>query len=112
MRTASLKALAKALLCVNGRPICLYGGTMAGQSFMKGDPWCALLTAFMLCRYGRPDATDEEVHEAAKAASIHDSIVGRFPQQYNTIVGERGLRLSGGAAHASTLIIGASAMYT
>ncbi|CAL5222423.1 g4785 [Coccomyxa viridis] len=47
-------------------------------------------------RYGRPDATDEEVHEAAKAASIHDSIVGRFPQQYDTIVGERGLRLSGG----------------
>lgn len=50
----------------------------------------------LLRRYGRPDATDEEVHEAAKAASIHDSIVGRFPQQYDTIVGERGLRLSGG----------------
>ena len=50
----------------------------------------------LLSRYGRPDATDEEVHEAAKAASIHDSIVGRFPQQYDTIVGERGLRLSGG----------------
>ena len=49
------------------------------------------------CRYGRPDATDEEVHEAAQAAMIHDSIVGRFPQQYDTIVGERGLRLSGGA---------------
>ena len=48
------------------------------------------------CRYGRPDATDEEVHEAAQAAMIHDSIVGRFPQQYDTIVGERGLRLSGG----------------
>ena len=51
-----------------------------------------------LRRYGRPDATDEEVHEAARAAAIHDSIVGRFPQQYDTIVGERGLRLSGGAA--------------
>ena len=80
---------------------------------------CALLTAFMLCRYGRPNATDEEVHEAAKAASIHDSIVGRFPQQYDTIVGERGLRLSGGAAHTSTLseglgftVVGAFAMYT
>lgn len=51
----------------------------------------------LLRRYGRPDATDEEVHEAARAAAIHDSIVGRFPQQYDTIVGERGLRLSGGA---------------
>ncbi len=41
------------------------------------------------------------MHEAAKAAAIHDSIVGRFPQQYDTIVGERGLRLSGGATSVS-----------
>ena len=40
--------------------------------------------------------TDEEVHEAAEAASIHESITTRFPQGYDTIVGERGLRLSGG----------------
>ena len=59
--------------------------------------WTSLQQVNGWCRYGRPDATDEEVHEAAKAAMIHDSIVGRFPQQYDTIVGERGLRLSGGA---------------
>ncbi|CAL8467522.1 g7060 [Coccomyxa elongata] len=47
-------------------------------------------------RYGRPSATDEEVHEAAEAASIHESITTRFPQGYDTVVGERGLRLSGG----------------
>ena len=47
-------------------------------------------------RYGRPSATDEEVHAAAAAASIHDAITLRFPQQYQTVVGERGLRLSGG----------------
>ena len=58
--------------------------------------WTSLQQVNGWCRYGRPDATDEEVHEAAKAAMIHDSIVGRFPQQYDTIVGERGLRLSGG----------------
>ena len=58
-------------------------------------------SACLLCRCGRPDAAGEEVHEAAKAASIHDSIVGRFPQQYNTIVGERGLRLSGGQTSVS-----------
>lgn len=51
-----------------------------------------------MCRYGRPDATDEEVHQAAEAASIHESIMTRFPQQYQTVVGERGLRLSGGAS--------------
>ncbi|BDA42838.1 ATP-binding cassette sub-family B member 6, mitochondrial [Coccomyxa sp. Obi] len=47
-------------------------------------------------QYGRPSATDEEVYEAAEAASIHESITTRFPQGYDTIVGERGLRLSGG----------------
>jgi ATP-binding cassette subfamily B (MDR/TAP) protein 6 len=36
------------------------------------------------------------VHEAAQAASIHEPIMNRFPQQYQTVVGERGLRLSGG----------------
>lgn len=47
-------------------------------------------------RYGRPSATDEEVYEAARAASIHEAIETRFPQGYATVVGERGLRLSGG----------------
>ncbi|KAK9915875.1 hypothetical protein WJX75_005561 [Coccomyxa subellipsoidea] len=47
-------------------------------------------------QYGRPGARDEEVYEAAKAASIHESISTRFPQGYQTVVGERGLRLSGG----------------
>ena len=46
-------------------------------------------------RYGRPDATDEEIVTAAKAASIHDTIA-RMPQGYETLVGERGVRLSGG----------------
>lgn len=46
-------------------------------------------------RYGRPSATDEEVVEAAKAASIHDVIM-RTEHGYNTMVGERGVKLSGG----------------
>ncbi|KAG0004281.1 ATP-binding cassette sub- B member 6, mitochondrial [Entomortierella chlamydospora] len=45
--------------------------------------------------YGRTDATKEEVEAAAKAAQIHDKIMN-FPELYNTRVGERGLRLSGG----------------
>ncbi|KAF9175111.1 Homocysteine S-methyltransferase 1 [Mortierella sp. AD011] len=45
--------------------------------------------------YGRTDATKEEVEAAAKAAQIHDKIMD-FPELYNTRVGERGLRLSGG----------------
>ncbi|EFX62242.1 hypothetical protein DAPPUDRAFT_68106, partial [Daphnia pulex] len=46
-------------------------------------------------QYGRVDATDEEVYEAARAADIHDRILG-FPDGYETVVGERGLKLSGG----------------
>jgi ATP-binding cassette, subfamily B, heavy metal transporter len=46
-------------------------------------------------RYGRPDATDEEVIEAARMAQIHD-FIENLPQGYASEVGERGLKLSGG----------------
>ncbi len=46
-------------------------------------------------RYGRPDATDEEVIAAAKAAQAHDFIMS-FPDGYDTVVGQRGVNLSGG----------------
>ncbi|MBQ4638762.1 MAG: ABC transporter ATP-binding protein [Clostridia bacterium] len=45
--------------------------------------------------YGRLDATDEEVIEAAKRANIHDYIM-TMPEGYDTVIGERGVRLSGG----------------
>lgn len=45
--------------------------------------------------YARPEATMEEIEEAAKAANIHEDIL-HMPEQYETKVGERGLRLSGG----------------
>ena len=46
-------------------------------------------------RYARPDATQEELESAAKRANIHETIVS-FPDGYDTVVGERGYRLSGG----------------
>lgn len=45
--------------------------------------------------YGKPDASDEEIIEAAKKANIHDFIMS-LPDGYDTYVGERGTRLSGG----------------
>jgi len=45
--------------------------------------------------YGKPDALDEEVIEAAKKAHIYDFIMS-LPEEFNTLVGERGVKLSGG----------------
>jgi ATP-binding cassette subfamily B protein len=46
-------------------------------------------------RFAKPDATDEELYAAARAAQIHDHIAG-LPDGYDTVVGERGYRFSGG----------------
>ncbi|KAF7831209.1 ABC transporter B family member 25-like [Senna tora] len=52
-------------------------------------------TIFHNIHYGRLSATKEEVFEAARQAAIHDTIMN-FPEKYSTVVGERGLKLSGG----------------
>ncbi|HKE78038.1 MAG TPA: ABC transporter ATP-binding protein [Solirubrobacteraceae bacterium] len=46
-------------------------------------------------RFAKPDATDEELEDAARAAQIHELIAG-LPEGYDTVVGERGYRFSGG----------------
>ena len=48
-----------------------------------------------MCIRDRPDATDAELEAAARAANIHETIAS-FPEGYDTVVGERGYRLSGG----------------
>ncbi|GAU46637.1 hypothetical protein TSUD_246630 [Trifolium subterraneum] len=52
-------------------------------------------TIFHNIHYGRLSSTEEEVYEAARKAAIHDTIMS-FPEKYSTVVGERGLKLSGG----------------
>ena len=46
-------------------------------------------------RFARPDATDEEIEQAARAAQVHETIA-ELPEGYDTVVGERGFRFSGG----------------
>lgn len=53
-------------------------------------------------RYGRLEATDEEVEEAAKAANAHDFIM-RLPDKYETVLGERGSRVSVGERQRITI---------
>jgi subfamily B ATP-binding cassette protein MsbA len=53
-------------------------------------------------RYGRKDATEDEVIEAAKQAYIHD-VIAELPQGYQTEIGERGSKLSGGERQRLTI---------
>jgi len=59
------------------------------------DPVIFSANALENIRYGRMDATDEEVMQAARAALV-DEFIGRLPEGYQTFLGERGTRLSGG----------------
>jgi len=64
-------------------------------SMVPQDPVLFHRTLMENIRYGRPEATDQEVFAAAKAANCHDFIKAT-PEGYNTYVGERGIKLSGG----------------
>jgi len=59
------------------------------------DPVIFSTTALENIRYGRPGASDAEIHAAARAAHA-DEFLERLPQGYDTFLGERGVRLSGG----------------
>ncbi len=77
IRTIKLRSLREQIAIVLQEPL-LFSGTIAEN-----------------IRYGRLDATDDEVIEAAKAANAHE-FISALPQGYETIVGEKGAGLSGG----------------
>jgi len=77
LRELDLEALRGAMAVVSQDPM-LFSGTIAEN-----------------IRYGRLDATDEEVEAAARSANAHEFIAA-FPERYATLVGERGVQLSGG----------------
>ncbi len=63
--------------------------------FVPQDPALFHRSLMDNIRYGRRDATDEEVVEASKKAHAHE-FISSLPEGYNTLVGERGIKLSGG----------------
>jgi len=77
IRELTLKSLRDQISIVLQEPL-LFAGTIADN-----------------IRYGRLEATMEEVFEAAKAANAHDFVMA-LPQKYDTVLGERGVQLSGG----------------
>lgn len=64
-------------------------GVVPQQPFLFSD------TIAHNIRFGKPDATEEEIEKAAKQASVHANIIG-FKAGYETMLGERGITLSGG----------------
>src|SRR5690606_368077 len=71
-------------------------------AFIPQEPFLFSTTVYENIAYGRPDATLEEVEEAARKARAHDFIAA-LPQGYQTLVGERGAGLSGGQKQRITI---------
>eukprot|EP01083_Nonionella_stella_P067673 179147_1 len=70
--------------------------TLRGQiGLVQQEPSLFNTSIIENIRYGRSDATDEEVVDAAKSANIHESIEA-FPEKYETLCGEKGSKMSGG----------------
>lgn len=76
---------------------------MKQVAFVFQSPFLLHDTVFENIRLGKPEATKEEVYEAAKAASAHEFISSELPEGYDTIVGERGSTLSGGQRQRITI---------
>jgi len=75
---------------------------LANIAIVGQDPFLFNTTIAENIRYGRRDASLEQIMEAARAASIHDFIQSQ-PESYDTIVGEQGVRLSGGQKQRLTI---------
>jgi len=75
---------------------------MAQIALVSQEPFLFDTTIADNIRYGRPDASDEDVFEAASAARV-DEFVDQLPEGYRTKVGEFGLRLSGGQRQRITI---------
>jgi subfamily B ATP-binding cassette protein MsbA len=71
-------------------------------AMVSQQPFLFNTTLMENIRYGRRDATDDEVYEAARQAQIHDFIVN-LPLGYLTVTGERGSKLSGGQMQRVTI---------
>jgi ABC-type multidrug transport system fused ATPase/permease subunit len=84
-------------LYIAGKPLSDYPlAALRDQiAYVPQDAYLFSGTIYENIRYGKPDASEADIHAAAKAAFAHEFIT-EFPDGYQTVVGERGARLSGG----------------
>lgn len=85
------------MITINGIPIEDYSLRSLREmiSYVPQDPFLYNVSIRENIRYGRISASDEEIEQAAKDAYVHEFIT-RQPEGYDTVVGERGVKLSGG----------------
>lgn len=84
-------------ISIDGRPLptILQASLRAQMGVVSQESFLLNISVRENIRIGKRDASEEEIVRAAKAAEIHDAILA-MPQQYDTVVGERGGKLSGG----------------
>jgi ATP-binding cassette, subfamily B, bacterial len=84
-------------VCIDGHDVRTLTVESLGRSvgFVTQETYLFHTSVAENLRYGRPGASDAEMHAAAAAAALHDRIL-ELPHGYDTVVGERGYRLSGG----------------
>jgi len=84
-------------VCIDGHDVrdVTLGSLSAAVGVVSQDPHLFHDTIAANLRYARPEATRDDIEAACRAARIHD-VVAALPDSYDTVVGERGYRLSGG----------------
>jgi subfamily B ATP-binding cassette protein MsbA len=90
---------------IDGRDIRRFRRTtlLDRMAIVTQDPFLFNASIRENIRYGRTDATNEEIEAAARAAYIHDFIAGEVEDGYDAVVGERGVKLSGGQRQRITI---------
>ena len=95
--TARLYEVTEGQVCIDGTDIrdVTLASLAAGVGMVSQETYLFHDTVRENLRFAKPDATDDEIERAAKAAHIHDTIAA-LPESYDTVVGQRGYRFSGG----------------
>jgi ATP-binding cassette, subfamily B, bacterial len=94
---ARLYEVTEGRVCIDGTDVrdVTLASLAAGVGLVSQETYLFHDTVRENLRFAKPDATDEELEAAARAAHIHDTIA-KLPQGYDTVVGQRGYRFSGG----------------
>ncbi|MFB9926351.1 ABC transporter ATP-binding protein [Amycolatopsis halotolerans] len=94
---ARLYEVTEGKVCVDGTDVrdVTLASLAAGVGLVSQETYLFHASVRENLRFAKPDATDEELENAAKAAHIHDTLAA-LPEGYDTVVGERGYRFSGG----------------